>query len=111
MYYLAFPKDRMIVKIAVGWVNLVGVTQTTLALIDLYRSLMTSNTKCDLGAYGSRNSADLRQYIGPFYLTHGGPRNAPLVVTEQISHFYLSIIGSSTAGESTYFFCNSEALI
>jgi hypothetical protein len=46
MYYIAFPKDRTILRIAVGWVALVGVTQTSLALIDAYRSLISFDKAC-----------------------------------------------------------------
>ncbi|XP_006461648.1 hypothetical protein AGABI2DRAFT_178714 [Agaricus bisporus var. bisporus H97] len=37
-YYLSFPKDRALLKIAIVWVYLVGVAQTGLALVDLYIS-------------------------------------------------------------------------
>lgn len=38
VYYLSFPKDRVLLKIAVVWVYLVGVTQTGIALVDFFKS-------------------------------------------------------------------------
>jgi hypothetical protein len=35
VYYLAFPKDRRLLKLAVIWVYLVGAAQTILAMADL----------------------------------------------------------------------------
>lgn len=35
-YYLAFPKDRPLLKFAVGWVYLIGVAQIVFTLMDLY---------------------------------------------------------------------------
>jgi hypothetical protein len=36
LYGLSFPKDRKLLKLAVGWVYVVGIAQTTLALMDFY---------------------------------------------------------------------------
>jgi hypothetical protein len=38
IYYISFPKDRILLKIAIVWVYLAGVTQTGLALLDFYIS-------------------------------------------------------------------------
>lgn len=35
MYYLAFPNDRFLMKLAVGWLYLVGMVQTGLAIADV----------------------------------------------------------------------------
>jgi hypothetical protein len=35
VYYVSFPNDRIILKIAVAWVYLAGVTQTGLVVLDL----------------------------------------------------------------------------
>jgi hypothetical protein len=40
IYYLSFPKDRILLKVAVVWVYLAGVAQTGLALVDLYNSFL-----------------------------------------------------------------------
>ncbi len=39
MYYLAFPKDRTLIKLAVAWVYLVGISQTVLAMVDIINTL------------------------------------------------------------------------
>jgi hypothetical protein len=41
IYYISFPGDRVVFKIAVVYVYLVGVAQTALALFDLHLSLTT----------------------------------------------------------------------
>jgi hypothetical protein len=40
IYYISFPNDRIILKIAVVWVYLVGVTQTGLVLLDFHAMFM-----------------------------------------------------------------------
>jgi hypothetical protein len=40
VYYNSFPNDRIILKIAVVWVYLVGVTQTGLVLLDFHATFM-----------------------------------------------------------------------
>jgi hypothetical protein len=79
MYYDSFPKDRITLKIAIGWVNLIGVVQTTLVIIDSYKSLISFQMYCD-------------PIAGSF---------APL--WRMTSYFYISIIGSSTAGKLNHF--------
>ncbi len=39
VYYLAFPGDRAVLKLAVAWVYLVGIVQTVLTMIDIQKSL------------------------------------------------------------------------
>jgi hypothetical protein len=78
----------MILRIAVGWVTLVGVTQTSLALTDAYRSLVSFN--------------NLKTCDGRF-MTDGSSWVEFSFLWGESSYFYLSIIGSSTAGELDHF--------
>ncbi|KAF7770849.1 hypothetical protein Agabi119p4_6823 [Agaricus bisporus var. burnettii] len=42
IYYISFPKDRALLKLAVVWVYLAGVAQTGLALVDFHTSSLTT---------------------------------------------------------------------
>lgn len=44
VYYLGFPKDRPLVKCAVAWIYLIGVSQSAVALRDLY--LIATSAQC-----------------------------------------------------------------
>ncbi|KAJ3567748.1 hypothetical protein NP233_g6160 [Leucocoprinus birnbaumii] len=44
VYYLGFPKDRLLVKCAVGWVYVIGISQTIVAMRDLYR--LATSARC-----------------------------------------------------------------
>jgi len=48
IYYLAFPKDRGLLKLAVIWVYLAGVAQTGLAIVDLNAGLIHQQGGCQI---------------------------------------------------------------
>ena len=45
IYYVAFPKDKWLLKLAVIWVFLIGTAQTILAVIDI-SSFATGDQNC-----------------------------------------------------------------
>jgi len=47
MYYLAFPKDRRLLKLAVAWVYVVGTVQIIVTLVDINTALRSTSTASD----------------------------------------------------------------
>jgi hypothetical protein len=62
VYYLAFPKDRRLLKLAVTWVYLVGAVQTILALFDL-------NFTLNLLQESTNGCGEFQAFGGHFELT------------------------------------------
>lgn len=54
VYYLAFPKDRRLLKLAVVWVYLIGAAQTILAMADL-NSAFNDVQENNCGQFGVRS--------------------------------------------------------
>jgi hypothetical protein len=51
VYYISFPNDRIILKIALVWVYLAGVTQTGLVLLNftaMFMQVLTFHRKPDV---------------------------------------------------------------
>lgn len=84
MYYLAFPSDRFLIKLAVAWVYLVGVAQTCLAMVDVGKQinrLQLTLALCNTGR--EPGSKIFNSTIDP-------------------DHFWLPITASSATGELNY---------
>lgn len=56
VYYVAFPNDRKLLKLAVTWVYLIGTAQTIMAVTDIYNAFHDFLNSCN-PSFGLRTHA------------------------------------------------------